>query len=104
MTKGTADGMVDGARRAVLARIGGTVQGVWYRGWTVETAQSLGLSGWVRNRADGTVEALFAGPVAAVDHMLVACQDGPPAARVSGVTVSAAADPGEGVFEQRPTL
>ncbi len=92
------------ARTAVLARIGGRVQGVWYRGWTVETARSLGLSGWVRNRADGTVEALFAGPAAAVDRMLAACQDGPPAARVSGITQSAADDPGDGVFEQRPTL
>lgn len=96
--------MTDEARKAVLARIGGRVQGVWYRGWTVETAQGLGLSGWVRNRADGTVEALFAGPTAAVDRMLAACRDGPPAARVNGITLSVAEDPGAGGFEQRPTV
>ncbi len=98
------DGMTDETRKAVLARINGRVQGVWYRGWTVETARALGLSGWVRNRADGSVEALFAGPEGAVDRMLAACQDGPPSARVSGVAVSAADDPGPGGFEQRATV
>jgi len=90
-------------RKAVLARISGRVQGVWYRGWTVEKATALGLNGWVRNRADGTVEALFAGPAAAVDSMLAACREGPPAALVRDVAVEPAEDPGSGPFEQRPT-
>ena len=90
-------------RKSVLARISGRVQGVWYRGWTVERASALGLQGWVRNRADGTVEALFAGPSATVDAMLAACREGPPAARVADVAVEAAEDPGAGAFEQRPT-
>lgn len=90
-------------RRAVLARISGRVQGVWYRGWTVERATALGLNGWVRNRADGTVEALFAGPPATVDAMLAACREGPPAAMVSDVRTEPAEDPGAGPFEQRPT-
>jgi len=91
-------------RKAVLARISGRVQGVWYRGWTVERASALGLNGWVRNRADGTVEALFAGPAELVDTMLAACREGPPTARVSDVAVDPAEDPGGGPFEQRPTV
>ncbi|HYH17685.1 MAG TPA: acylphosphatase [Azospirillum sp.] len=95
---------MQGERKAVLARIEGRVQGVWYRGWTVERATGLGLSGWVRNRADGSVEALFAGPATAVDAMLSACRDGPPAAVVRDVLTEEAGDPGPGGFHQRPTV
>lgn len=95
--------MPQGERKAVLARIQGRVQGVWYRGWTVEKATGLGLSGWVRNRADGSVEALFAGPAAAVEAMLAACREGPPAAVVCDVLAEPAEDPGPGGFHQRPT-
>jgi acylphosphatase len=73
--------------RAVLVRIEGRVQGVWYRGWTVHEAIRYHLSGWVRNRSDGSVEALFAGPKSAVAAMVEACWQGPPSARVSKVTV-----------------
>lgn len=90
-------------RKAILARIHGRVQGVWYRGWTVERATELGLSGWVRNRADGTVEALFAGPAPQVEAMLAACREGPPAAMVRDIALEAAEDPGPRGFEQRPT-
>ena len=55
---------------AVRVRISGRVQGVWYRGWAVDTARNLGVQGWVRNRRDGTVEALFAGPLEAVQRMV----------------------------------
>ncbi|HYD30928.1 MAG TPA: acylphosphatase [Azospirillaceae bacterium] len=91
-------------RKSVQARITGRVQGVWYRGWTIEQASRLGLSGWVRNRADGSVEAVFAGPAEAVDIMLAACREGPPAARVTEVEAAAADDPGETAFVQRPTV
>jgi len=91
-------------RKAVRAWVSGRVQGVWYRSWTVETAGALGLSGWVRNRSDGTVEALFAGPPDAVDRMLEACRRGPSAAVVRDVVTEPADDPGVGVFEQRGTL
>ncbi len=74
------------------ARIHGRVQGVFYRAWTRETARSLGLSGWVRNRRDGTVEALFCGPEGAVKEMLRLAAEGPPAARVERVD-TAPADP-----------
>ncbi len=70
---------------AVEARIRGRVQGVWYRGWTEDEATRRGLGGWVRNNDDGTVSALFVGPRAAVDAMLAACREGPPAARVDEV-------------------
>ena len=62
--------------------IRGRVQGVGYRAWTEYTALELGLEGWVRNRSDGTVEALFTGPADDVAAMLEACRQGPPGARV----------------------
>lgn len=72
-------------RRAVEARITGRVQGVSYRAWTEDEARARGLSGWVRNMPDGSVEALFIGPPAALDEMLAACRDGPMLARVDSV-------------------
>ncbi len=88
---------------AVRVRVSGRVQGVWYRGWTVDEAQARGLRGWVRNRRDGTVEALFIGPVAAVESMIAACREGPPAARVDQLTRVPAADDGSRGFRQVPT-
>ena len=83
--------------RTVRLRITGRVQGVWYRGWTVETATALGLDGWVRNRSDGSVEVLAAGEAAAIERLIAACHEGPPAARVDAVRVEAAAeDPPQG--------
>lgn len=84
--------------KAVRVRIEGRVQGVWYRGWTVDEARRHGLQGWVRNRRDHSVEALFAGPNAAVDAMIEACWQGPPAARVTGVTARPAEWPGSPGF------
>lgn len=77
-----------GELRTVTAVIQGRVQGVSYRAWTKETATGLGLSGHVRNRADGGVEALFSGPSAAVVRMLDLCRTGPPGARVDEVAVA----------------
>ena len=89
--------------RAVGVRIEGRVQGVWYRGWAVAEAGRRGLRGWVRNRSDGSVEALFVGPAAAVTDMIEACRRGPPAARVSAVVERPAKDDGSPGFRQRPT-
>ena len=89
--------------RAVRVRIEGRVQGVWYRGWTVAEAERRGLRGWVRNRGDGSVEALFVGPEEAVADMIDACRHGPPAARVSAVVERPATDDGSPDFHQRPT-
>ena len=74
------------ALQARLA-ITGRVQGVGYRDWAMETAQRLGLSGWVRNRNDGSVEALVAGDDQAVGRMIQACRQGPTLARVDAVDV-----------------
>ena len=89
---------------AVRAVIGGKVQQVGYRMWTVRNAGELGLRGWVRNRRDGSVEALFIGPAAAVDAMLERCRRGPRLAEVSGVDRFPAADDGAQGFEQRETV
>ncbi len=58
----------------------GKVQGVFYRDWTVATARSLGISGWVRNLADGTVEAHLEGEAGAVRDMIGKMHEGPPRA------------------------
>ena len=86
-----------------LVRIRGKVQGVWYRAWTVEEATRRGLRGWVRNRSDGSVEALFIGPDALLADMVAACRRGPPAARVKAVVERAAEDDGSPGFRQRAT-
>jgi acylphosphatase len=71
----------------VRVLITGRVQGVAYRAWTERTALGLGLDGWVRNRRDGAVEALFSGPRGRVDDMLRRCRQGLPAANVAGISV-----------------
>ncbi len=80
------------AERCVRVRVTGRVQGVWFRGWTQGEAERLGLRGWVRNASDGSVEAVIAGPEAAVDAMLAALHRGPELARVDGVEVAASGE------------
>lgn len=75
---------------AYNVRVTGHVQGVAYRAWARSEAGLLGLRGWVRNRDDGSVEALLAGPEAAVEEMVAAMSDGPGAARVTDVWTEAA--------------
>jgi acylphosphatase len=87
----------------IRVRIRGRVQGVWYRGWTVEEARRLGLNGWVRNRLDGSVEAVFSGPESAVRTMIDHCRQGPPAAKVSEVTEQPDTEPVGPGFRQAPT-
>jgi acylphosphatase len=74
--------------RQVLIRhvvIRGRVQGVGYRAWTEYTAMDHELDGWVRNRRDGSVEAVFAGLPETVAEMIGACRRGPPGARVDTI-------------------
>jgi len=65
--------------------IRGRVQGVGYRAWTEYAALERGLAGWVRNRRDGSVEAVFAGSADAVEQMIEACRHGPPGARIDAI-------------------
>lgn len=94
--------MTDGPK-CVRVRITGQVQGVWFRGWTAEHATRLGIDGWVRNRLDGSVEAVFSGPADKVDHMISLCRQGPPAAMVSTVDITPQDDPPPLGFHQKPT-
>lgn len=73
--------------QTVHVRITGRVQGVGYRAWAVENARKLGVKGWVRNRRDGSVEAIFQGDEKFVFKLLGLCEDGPMFARVSAVYV-----------------
>ena len=91
------------AKKAVRVRISGRVQGVWFRAWTTKEATRHGLDGWVRNRSDGSVEALLSGPADAVDAMIAACRHGPPMARVADVAVEIGDRPAESGFRQLPT-
>jgi acylphosphatase len=97
----------DHQSRHVIIR--GRVQGVGFRYWTQGEALRLGLEGFVRNRRDGTVEAMFSGPEEAVDAMLEACRQGPPGAKVTAVesasTGGALPEPNRGErFSMLPTV
>ena len=92
------------ARSAARLVVEGRVQGVGYRGWVVETARRLGLAGWVRNRADGSVEVLAIGEADNVGRLLGACSEGPAGSAVQSVRTEAAQDDGSVDFEQRATL
>jgi acylphosphatase len=74
--------MSDAIRQVTIR---GRVQGVGYRYWVEQQARARGLEGWVRNRRDGRVEALFAGPPDLVSGMIALCRRGPAAARVDAV-------------------
>ncbi len=79
-----------GWERIVRVRVGGRVQKVGYRAWTEGQAGARDLHGWVRNRLDGDVEAVFAGSASVVDAMIAACWKGPSSAEVTRVDVTAA--------------
>lgn len=81
----------------------GRVQGVAYRDWTIGKARALGLSGWVRNRRDGSVEILAAGDEDALVRLAGLCRHGPPAARVEAVTAEDADEAVPDGFELRAT-
>jgi acylphosphatase len=67
--------------------IAGNVQGVFFRAWSREQAEELGVSGWIRNRPDGHVEAHVEGEEGAVEQMIERLRGGPPGARVDGVRI-----------------
>lgn len=84
--------------------IKGRVQGVFYRNWTIENAKELGLKGWVRNRRDGSVEALLSGRSEKVEEMEQRCRRGPRDAMVTGLQVFPCNDDPGTTFERKPTV
>lgn len=81
--------------KRVRVQITGHVQGVFFRDSTRQEAQRLGVSGWVRNRADGSVEAVFEGARESVDQLVAWCETGPPRADVDNVAVEPADPTGD---------
>ena len=90
--------------RAVNLRIEGNVQGVGFRNWTQRLAGQLELSGWVRNRRDGSVEIVFFGPAQAVEEAISRCKVGPRSAKVISVAVVDAGSPANRSFDILPGL
>jgi len=90
--------------KARLLRIAGRVQGVGYREWLLREARRNGISGWVRNRGDGTVEALLAGEEDGLNAVLTACRRGPPLALVTSIEEHFAEPPEEPGFTRRASL
>ena len=89
------------AKSARHVHVTGRVQGVFFRAWTHEQAERLGVNGWVRNCPDGSVEAHLEGEEAAVNWLIDLIGDGPPSARVANVRVSDAEVEGSNSFEVR---
>ncbi len=89
---------------AIRIIIAGRVQGVGYRDWLCAQAEALGVAGWVRNRADGTVEALIDGDQGAVQELLRACRRGPRHAVVADIVEAFAEPPEQPGFVRLPTL
>ena len=89
--------MINPDNYALRLRITGEVQGVGYRAWFAREAEAAGLYGWVRNRLDGSVEALISGPAATVSEMAARAWTGSAASRVQQVETAAA----EGIVASR---
>lgn len=92
---------------SIIARrlmIHGRVQGVFYRKWAARTATDLGLTGWVRNLAEGSVEAVIEGQQDSVERFVALARQGPAAASVSRIDMEEAEPFGLATFEQRNTL
>jgi acylphosphatase len=92
-----------GARVRLRAVVHGRVQGVWFRGATEEQANRHNVDGWVRNRPDGCVEAVFEGPQQNVATLIEFVRRGPPAARVERVETLEEMPRGERGFRVRRT-
>lgn len=82
-------------------RVTGRVQGVFFRAWTMDEAQTLGLNGWVRNCSDGSVEAHVEGDEGAIAELIDLIREGPPDAQVETVKIEAADAEGLSSFEIR---
>lgn len=85
-------------------RITGRVQGVFYRDWFVEQARGIGVTGWVRNRADGSVDAVVSGSSEMIDAAIAKARQGSPPSRVEDVVVSDVPEELFDTFDKRPTV
>jgi acylphosphatase len=85
-------------------RIEGFVQAVGYRHYAIEEAKKLGIDGWIRNRSDGTVEAVVSGPTKTVELYVQACMRGPTGSRVDNIELGPAEPLQEKGFKRRPSL
>jgi acylphosphatase len=94
----------DGETTSLRLRIEGFVQAVGYRNFAIEEARKLGLDGWVRNRSDGSVEALASGDTKTVEAFVSVCMRGPPGARVKNVDLHKAEPPAQRGFHRRQSL
>jgi len=92
------------ARNAFLITIVGEVQGVGFRAFIRQKAKRLGLEGWVRNRSDGTVEALVLGAPELVDELIEACGKGPALAKIQEINFRGARDDGSKGFTEGLTI
>ncbi|MGH7090481.1 MAG: acylphosphatase [Stellaceae bacterium] len=92
--------------REIATRIvvSGRVQGVGYRLWTVREAERKRVRGWVRNRRDGTVEALLIGNEEAVEALIATCREGPRLAEVREIAREPASDDGSLRFHEKSTV
>ena len=89
---------------SMIVHIKGFVQGVGFRDFLSMSAQHHKLDGWVRNRNDGSVEALVSGPTKAVEGLVASAMKGPPGARVGHVDLHNSEPPDEKGFQRRPSL
>ena len=85
-------------------RVEGYVQAVGYRHFAIQEGLRLGLDGWIRNRADGTVEILVSGTTKAVEAFVAAAMKGPPGSRVKNVELHKAEPPADKGFHRRPSV
>ncbi len=89
--------------KTVKVTISGKVQGVGFRSWTIRWAKKLDISGWVRNKSDGTVEALFSGEEKDIGEMIRKCYHGPANSLVEDVKAITATEETQPGFLQKPT-
>ena len=98
MSSPVNDGGTAGRSRTVHLLVIGRVQGVCFRAWTADLAKTLKLDGWVRNRRDGSVEALISGSADAVERIVGLCHHGPPYAQVAKVEITEEGGPAPSGF------
>jgi len=96
--------MTDDDITSLRMKIEGFVQAVGYRNFAIEQARALNLDGWVRNRSDGTVEALVSGPTKSVEAFVAVCTRGPKGSKVTSIDLHNAEPPEEKGFHRRSSL